>query len=282
MDLFSKKSPKGLFSKISPKTKDTSKDKTALNKDAKVKSFSEILPQRSSPEVPPPVPPLPLCYTEQLLRNSEESSEDEFKNTKRSSCETLDGPGLLDDSISSLPGKHSHKKSRRSVREAQLKRHRMAQEIQRKLEETEVKTKELEERGVMIEKTLRGEDNQGSSKQESELLQEWFDIMRDRTELRRYEKELMIRAQELELEDRHARLQHQLRKRLKEENKTEEDKEIDYKIVNEMLEIVSKRDSLIALLEEDRLRYQSEDRDFEEQMLAKDLYVTPKWKNNDK
>lgn len=34
---------------------------------------------------------------------------------------------------------------------------RMAQEIQRKLEETEVKQKELESRGVSVEKSLRGE-----------------------------------------------------------------------------------------------------------------------------
>lgn len=90
----------------------------------------------------------------------------------------------------------------------------MAQEIQRKLEETEVKTRELETRGVAVEKALRGEDDGACSRDESELLQEWFDLMRDRTELRRYEKELMIRAQELELEDRHARLQHELRERL--------------------------------------------------------------------
>lgn len=91
----------------------------------------------------------------------------------------------------------------------------MAQEIQRKLEETEVKTKELETRGVLVEKALRGEDNgEYSKKDEPELLQEWFDMMRDRTELRRYERELMVRAQELELEDRHARLQHELRERL--------------------------------------------------------------------
>lgn len=90
----------------------------------------------------------------------------------------------------------------------------MAQEIQRKLEETEVKTRELEERGVIVEKALRGEIPEGTSKQESELLQEWFDLMRDRTELRRYEKELTVRAQELELEDRHARLQQELRERL--------------------------------------------------------------------
>ncbi|XP_044752640.1 F-actin-monooxygenase Mical isoform X6 [Coccinella septempunctata] len=295
MDLFSKKSPKGLFSKISPKSKDVSKscptlfewtpmttEKVSLPKGTKMKGVQEVLPQRSSPEIPPPVPPLPLCYTESLLRRSEDSSDDDFKCSKKSSSENLGGPVNLDDSVSSLTERHSCKRSRRSVREAQLKRHRMAQEIQRKLEETEVKTKELEDKGVMIEKALRGEDGEGSSKQESELLQEWFDIMRDRTELRRYEKELMVRAQELELEDRHARLQHQLRKRLKEENKSEEDKEIDYKIINEMLEIVSKRDSLIALLEEDRLRYLSEDRDFEEQMLAKDLHLTPKWKTSEK
>lgn len=94
----------------------------------------------------------------------------------------------------------------------------MAQEIQRKLEETEVKTRELEERGVGIEKALRGEVSEGYSKEESELLQEFFDLMRERTELRRYERELLVRAQELELEDRHARLQQELRERLENGN----------------------------------------------------------------
>lgn len=94
----------------------------------------------------------------------------------------------------------------------------MAQEIQRKLEETEVKTRELEERGVEIEKALRGEASDGYSKEESELLQEFFDLMRERTELRRYERELLVRAQELELEDRHARLQQELRERLENGN----------------------------------------------------------------
>jgi hypothetical protein len=51
-------------------------------------------------------------------------------------------------------------------------------------------------------------------KEESELLREWFDLMRERTELRRYERELMVRAQEMELEDRHARLQQELRDRM--------------------------------------------------------------------
>jgi len=46
------------------------------------------------------------------------------------------------------------------------------------------------------------------------LLREWFDLMRERTELRRYERELMVRAQEMELEDRHTRLQQELRDRM--------------------------------------------------------------------
>lgn len=95
----------------------------------------------------------------------------------------------------------------------------MAQEIQRKLEEIEVKTRELERRGVMVEKALRGEScHSENNRDETDMLKEWFDLMRDRTELRRYEKELSIRARELELEDRHARLQHELRERLENGN----------------------------------------------------------------
>lgn len=53
---------------------------------------------------------------------SEDSSDDEFKHSKLSSSETLGGPANIDDSVSSLTERHSSKRSRRSVREAQLKR----------------------------------------------------------------------------------------------------------------------------------------------------------------
>lgn len=51
-------------------------------------------------------------------------------------------------------------------------------------------------------------------KEESELLREWFFLVRERTELRHYERELMVRAQEMELEDRHARLRQELEGRM--------------------------------------------------------------------
>lgn len=51
------------------------------------------------------------------------------------------------------------------------------------------------------------------------MLREWFDLMKERTELRRYEKELLVRAQEVQLEDRHERLQQELRERLADDGK---------------------------------------------------------------
>lgn len=45
----------------------------------------------------------------------------------------------------------------RASKQAELKRLRIAQEIQREQEEIEVKLKDLEERGVRVERELRGE-----------------------------------------------------------------------------------------------------------------------------
>ncbi|XP_064215891.1 F-actin-monooxygenase Mical isoform X7 [Tribolium castaneum] len=271
---FTKKSPTGFLAKISPKTKDVSKSCANLDlRDAEVVVEEQVRRNSFSglrdTGTPPPVPPLPLNYTGNSIKDDSSDGE----RLDRSSCDTLDKSGTLD-SVSS--NNRQNKSARKAARQAQLKRHRMAQEIQRKLEETEVKTRELEERGVLVEKALRGEVDGRCAKEESELLQEWFDLMRDRTELRRYERELMVRAQEVELEDRHARLQHELRERLENtEEKTGQDVDIESSIIKEMMDIVAKRDSLIALLEEDRLRYSNEDRDFEEQVLAKGLRLTP-------
>lgn len=80
---------------------------------------------------PPPIPPLPLNY---------QRSDDE-------SCTTNEPKNEL-------------KKLRamtKASRQAELKRLRIAQEIQREQEEIEVKIKDLETRGVEIEKELRGE-----------------------------------------------------------------------------------------------------------------------------
>jgi hypothetical protein len=47
--------------------------------------------------------------------------------------------------------------ARKQLKQKEQKRVRIAQEIQRQLEEVDVKQKELEERGVVVEKALRGD-----------------------------------------------------------------------------------------------------------------------------
>lgn len=50
-----------------------------------------------------------------------------------------------------------------------------------------------------------------NGRDESALMQEWFQLVHEKNALSRYEQELMVSARELELEDRHARLQLELK-----------------------------------------------------------------------
>ncbi|XP_020948180.1 F-actin-methionine sulfoxide oxidase MICAL3 isoform X12 [Sus scrofa] len=201
------------------------------------------------------------------------------------------------------------KAARRQAKQEELKRLHRAQIIQRQLEQVEEKQRQLEERGVAVEKALRGEADywgesyysdlidlhlgvepsggtprrrplsfcpccvqEGMGKQDDpKLMQEWFKLVQEKNAMVRYESELMIFARELELEDRQSRLQQELRERMAVEDhlKTEEELSEEKRILNEMLDVVEQRDALVALLEEQRLREKEEDRDLEAAMLSK-------------
>nr|CAD7399985.1 unnamed protein product [Timema poppensis] len=212
-------------------------------------------PQFADDLVPPPIPPPPANYQGSngpTHRMSEESLSDAEEDSKATTFSTSTHEGA----VSTTKRKQS-RINLRIARQAQLKRLRMAQEIQRQLEEVEVKQRELELRGVSVEKALRGEGaDLGEHMDESELLREWFDLMQERSDVHRYERELMVRAQEMELEDRHARLQQELRDRMSvdDSNKSRDDVAKEGQILKEMLEIVERRDALILLLEKDRQR----------------------------
>ncbi|KAJ9597110.1 hypothetical protein L9F63_027001, partial [Diploptera punctata] len=222
----SSQTPKEKFPRLRfNKQKDKGKDKVPLV-DPRSRSVgdsnSRVLGFIASDDTrPPPIPPPPVNYhgSGSGHRISEDSCSEPEEDSRATalSTPTHETYSSVDGAASSLNRKHS-RVNRRIARQAQLKRLRMAQEIQRQLEELEVKQRELERRGVSVEKSLRGEGRhlleKTDGKEESELLREWFDLMRERTELRRYERELMVRAQEMELEDRHARLQQELRDRM--------------------------------------------------------------------
>ncbi|XP_053396788.1 F-actin-monooxygenase MICAL3-like isoform X2 [Mercenaria mercenaria] len=196
--------------------------------------------------------------------------------------------------------------ARKQQKQQEQKRLRQAQEIQRKLQEVDVKQRELEERGVSVERALRGEGPEGV-RSETELMQEWFNLVHDKNALVRLESELMVSARELELEDRQGRLQHQLRESMaldgldldlfddevfEEPNEAKISKyreaicrndslksplqrEREQKIYSELIEVVEERDKLVAMLEEERVREREEDRDLENVMRAKGFSLSP-------
>nr|XP_056703666.1 F-actin-monooxygenase MICAL3 isoform X2 [Euleptes europaea] len=197
-----------------------------------------------------------------------------------------------EDELNAKLTRRVQKAARRQAKQEELKRLHRAQIIQRQLEQVEEKQRQLEERGVAVEKALRGEavePNAGTprrrplsfcpccahegmgKKDDPKLMQEWFKLVQEKNALVRYESELMIFARELELEDRQSRLQQELRERMAVEDhlKTEEELSEEKRILNEMLEVVEQRDSLVALLEEQRLREREEDKDLEAVMLSK-------------
>ncbi|KAJ8382708.1 hypothetical protein SKAU_G00034860 [Synaphobranchus kaupii] len=184
--------------------------------------------------------------------------------------ETLFQKTYTEEELNAKLTRRVQKVARQQAKREELKRLHRAQIIQRQLEQVEEKQRYLEEKGVAVEKALRGEAGMGKE-DDPRLMQEWFTLVQEKNSLVRYESELMIFAQELELEDRQSRLQQDLRERMAVEDhlKTEQELAEEKRVLSEMLEVVEQRDALVALLEEQRLREKEEDEDLEAAMLTK-------------
>uniref|UniRef100_A0A2K6A5U2 F-actin monooxygenase n=1 Tax=Mandrillus leucophaeus TaxID=9568 RepID=A0A2K6A5U2_MANLE len=218
---------------------------------------------------------LPVVRAELQLRRQLSFSEDSDLSSddvlERSSQKSRREPRTYtEEELNAKLTRRVQKAARRQAKQEELKRLHRAQIIQRQLQQVEERQRRLEERGVAVEKALRGEAGMGK-KDDPKLMQEWFKLVQEKNAMVRYESELMIFARELELEDRQSRLQQELRERMAVEDhlKTEEELSEEKQILNEMLEVVEQRDSLVALLEEQRLREREEDKDLEAAMLSK-------------
>lgn len=156
------------------------------------------------------------------------------------------------------------------VKQEELKRLHKAQAIQRQLEEVEEQQRMSEIQGVRLEKVLRGEADSGTQ-DEAQLLQEWFKLVLEKNKLMRYESELLIMAQELELEDHQSRLEQKLRqKMLKDEGqKDENDLKEEQELFEEMMQVIEQRNKLVDSLEEQRVKEITQDQHFENFVLSR-------------
>ncbi|CAL9703161.1 unnamed protein product [Knipowitschia caucasica] len=144
----------------------------------------------------------------------------------------------------------------RRAKMSELQRLRKAQTIQRRLEEIEVTFKDLEEKGVELERTLRRDDDSSS-----DMIEHWIQLVHEKNALVSEESELMVASRQLELEDKQGMLELELRKYMEITDKSAEEAAEEERILQQVIETVDMRDSLVSFLEEKRLKEMTEEQE---------------------
>ncbi|XP_061838537.1 F-actin-monooxygenase mical1 [Nerophis lumbriciformis] len=139
----------------------------------------------------------------------------------------------------------------RRAKTSELQRLRQAQSIQRRLEEIEATFLDLEQKGVVLEQTVRGEANNDSS---SDMIEQWIQLVHEKNALVSEESDLMLASRQLELEDKQSMLDLELRKYIDLNDKTPEQQTEEERVLQQMIEVVDMRDSLVSFVEEKRLK----------------------------
>ncbi len=140
--------------------------------------------------------------------------------------------------------------------------------ILNELKEIEIKQREKEAKGVSLEKKLR-EDMKGSEGQDNEdLLIEWFALVNEKNKLLRREGELVAQAQMQDLEFQQAEIEYELRciMHKHEHQKTDADVVREEKLLEMLVDVVTKRSQIVERLEDDRKREEAEDQDIKSMM----------------
>ncbi|XP_059573594.1 F-actin-monooxygenase MICAL1 isoform X2 [Alligator mississippiensis] len=186
----------------------------------------------------------------------QETDSDEEEEEEVAAAASEDAAYLADAEILDVKEKYPtwRRTLTRRAKEAQMKRFCKAQAIQRRLEEIEVTFRELEEQGIKLEQSLRGE--RGT---QAELKTQWINqllhLVQKKNNLVSEESDLMIAVQELKLEEKQCHLDQEMRRymNMDEGLKTPQDLQAEKEILEQFLEVVKKRDKLIQVQEEKRL-----------------------------
>ena len=262
--------------------KDIAAPKAEMEDDLKLFRSASLALQTSHPSTPP----VPLSRKIKIsdIANPDNFSEveEEYDDEEETSSSSLikhkhktSTSSVPPEIVEKLLRRGGTAKSAKMARVAQLKRVRRAQEVQRLLDELDVQRKDLEERGITAERAIRGEITV-IDQDDSETMQEWFQLLSEKNALVRREQELLVTAKQLELEDRSASLEVELREYILLDSRSQESIVREGRVLKELLEISEQREKLQNMLERDKKRYQKEDLDIEAQMKKiPGLRVTP-------
>lgn len=150
--------------------------------------------------------------------------------------------------------------------------------INQELFDIEVKQVNLEKQGVKLEKSIReicaaddakenaGRDSLGPEAED--LIIQLFDLVNEKNELFRRQTELIYMKKENRLEEVHADLEYQIRVIMNKPDcqRTDDDKVMEERLIEKLVEVVHQRNFIVDCLEMDRRRELDEDNALEDHL----------------
>lgn len=157
------------------------------------------------------------------------------------------------------------------------------EEITTELKVLDIKLTDYETKGVKLEEMLRYAMNKEVewTREEDELLNEWFDLVNKKNILLRDESDLVFQLQQQKLEQEHADIEFELRKLLNKPDsaKTEKDKQDEEELLQKLVEVVERRNVIINSIEEERVKEAEEDSMYEQMQWMRNHPSKKKKKN---
>nr|CAB3263832.1 MICAL-like protein 1 [Phallusia mammillata] len=153
------------------------------------------------------------------------------------------------------------------------------EEISTEMKVLDVQLKDLEKKGVKLEEVLRDDMDSAIQRaphafslsfwlscndhkpESDQMLSDWFDLVQQKNKLVRRETDLVFLMQQQRLEQQHADVEFKIRKLLNkpDNEKTDAEKEEEAKLVEDLVKIVERRNTIINSIEEARVKEEEED-----------------------
>ncbi|BFZ17894.1 hypothetical protein BsWGS_20933 [Bradybaena similaris] len=233
----------------------------------KVKRKITVLGRNSKEKLTsPPTSPAPMKKIEVIAKFDFEENSSDFESSLSASTASLS----IHDKHVPPPRPPPPRLPHKMMPPPQIS----AIELQQQLLDIDGRLTELEMRGRDLEESIRNENT--LEEDEDRMIHEWFRLVGERNELVRKEADLAYISREQELEDEQEHIESQLRYLISKPDglKSAEERQEEEYLIKRKMELVEERNMIIDSMDEDRLRYEIEDRDMK-MMREKGLWRTP-------